>query len=200
MRSRALAAGLCMTLLFATTAARGDEPPPAAMDFNLLPGPTAPDAGEAARLARIDRDVRRRRVLLTAHQIAGFSTLVLLAATLVLGQLNYLDKYGGGGDTGVFYGVHAGLAGTATFAFAITGTLALLAPNPYPKPLRFDAALVHKLAMALAAVGMLTEVVLGPITASREGHLDQRGWAAAHLVTGYATFAFMGVGTLAFVF
>jgi hypothetical protein len=119
----------------------------------------------------------------------------------VIGQLNYQDKYGThGADTGRFYNAHLGLAGSTTALFATTGILALAAPNPYRKPVRFDAALVHKLSMALATAGMVAEAVLGPITASREGKLDQREWALAHLVTGYATFGFMATGVMAFVF
>jgi hypothetical protein len=38
------------------------------------------------------------------------------------------------------------------------------------------------------------------VTASREGKLDQRDLALAHLVVGYGAFAFMGAGVLAYVF
>jgi len=154
----------------------------------------------ASQQEELTRKVQSRRRILQAHQALGFVTLAGLAATLVIGQLNYQDKYGGGGDTGRFYPAHLGLAASTTALFATTGILALAAPNPYPKPVRFDAALVHKLSMALATAGMVAQSVLGPITASREGKLDQRDWALAHLVTGYATFGFMATGVLAFVF
>jgi hypothetical protein len=174
--------------------------PAASLDFNLLPEAPKMTPADLARLERLDRDVRRRRKLLTAHQAAGFATLALLALTLVLGQLNFQDKYGGGGDTGLYQPYHLGLGITTTVAFTTTGILALAAPNPYPKPTRLDAALVHKLAMALATGGIVAQLILGPVTASREGRLDQRDWALAHLVTGYTTFAFTAAGTLAFVF
>jgi len=171
--------------------------------FELLrqPGPLAAPALTASQDEKLTRKVQSRRRILQAHQALGFVTLVGLAATLVIGQLNYQDKYGSNGaDTGRFYNAHLGLAASTTALFATTGILALAAPNPYRKPVRFDAALVHKLSMALATAGMVAEGVLGPITASREGKLDQRAFALAHLVTGYATFGFMATGVLAFVF
>jgi hypothetical protein len=138
--------------------------------------------------------------MLKTHQALGFVTLGLLAATMVLGHLDYYDKYGGGGDTGRYLMAHGGLAGLATVTFATTGILGVAAPNPYPKPIRFDAALVHKLSMALATTAMLTQIILGPITATREGQLDQRDYARAHLGIGWASFGFMAAGTLAYVF
>jgi hypothetical protein len=183
------------------------QPAPSAAgdDFNFellsqrgqLPAPSL----IASQDEKLTQKVQSRRRILQAHQALGFVTLVGLAATLVIGQLNYQDKYGSNGaDTGRFYNAHLGLAGSTTAVFATTGILALAAPNPYRKPVKLDAALVHKLSMALATAGMVAEGVLGPITASREGKLDQRDWALAHLVTGYATFGFMATGVLAFVF
>jgi hypothetical protein len=174
-------------------------------DFNFdlpsEPGRLPAPALTASQDEKLTRKVQSRRRILQAHQALGFVTLGVLAATLVIGQLNYLDKYGdGGADTGRFYNAHLGLAASTGVLFATTGILALAAPDPYSKPLKFDAAFVHKLSMALATAGMVAEGVLGPITASREGKLDQRDWALAHLVTGYATFGFMATGVLAFVF
>ena len=54
--------------------------------------------------------------------------------------------------------------------------------------------------MILATAGMVTQMVLGPITASYEGKQEQRNLALGHLITGYATYGFMTAGVLAFVF
>ncbi len=175
------------------------------LNFNLLdenkPKLTAfEEAAKARRDAEIARKVTLRRKLLVVHQGFGFATLGLLALTLVFGTLNYVDKYGGGDDNGEWYWWHTSFAGIATTAFATTGILALVAPNPYPKPRRFDTAMLHKIMMGIATAGFVAESILGPIVAWREGKLDQRDWALAHLVIGYGTFASMGVGTLAFVF
>ncbi len=74
------------------------------------------------------------------------------------------------------------------------------APNPYPKPLRADRALLHKISMAIATAGMVTQLVLGPISAPRPGTTEQRHLSIAHLGVGYLSFAAMAVGTLSFVF
>ena len=61
----------------------------------------------------------------------------------------------------------------------------------------FDTALVHKISMALAAAGMLSQMIIGPISANfLHGTLDQRSAANAHLALGWATFAFMATGVI----
>jgi hypothetical protein len=193
-------------LLTAASARAGDVPTPANgeskksdLDFDLLGAAPAP-RDHAERDAAFEKRVRRRRTMLQWHTALGFVTLAGLLATNILGTLEYVDKYGGGNDTGRYYSAHEWLSVATTGLFATTGALALFAPNPYPKPLRFDAALVHKLSMALATACFAAEIVLGPVAAAREGHLDQRQYALAHVVLGWGAFAFMGAGTLAFVF
>ena len=147
----------------------------------------------------IARISRRRRLILQLHQGFGFATLALLAATVVIGQLNYVDKYGGD-YTNRYQNVHLGLATASTALFAVDAGLALFAPNAYKKPIRADAALVHKIMMGVAAAGFITEIILGPLTAAKGGDLNQRDFALAHVVTGYVTFASMLGGYLAYVF
>ena len=178
-------------------------------DFNFdltPPTPTGAATSQVPKLAlapdpaAIERSVKLRRRMLTVHQGVGFATLGVMAATLVLGQLYWNDKYGGGDYTGDFNAPHLALSIGTTALYATTGLLALFAPNPYPKPVRFDTALVHKLSMILATVGMVAQVVLGPVAYYREGKLDQKPIALAHTITGYATFAFMAAGTVAYFF
>jgi hypothetical protein len=179
----------------------GDQKKPAAAapgapGANLSTGPGAPvrDPAEVARLAH------RRRIMLQLHQGFGFATLALLATTCIIGQLNYIDKYGGGDFTEKYQTPHLVLAMTTTATFATTGLLALTAPTPYKKPLKADAALLHKVMMGIATAGMAAQLTLGFLTASKGGELYQRDLALTHLVTGYVTFAAMATGYLAFVF
>lgn len=159
------------------------------------------EAREQDRIARLEKKVHLRRQLLKWHQALGFVTLVALAATDVIGQLNYQDKFASTGtDAGTFATAHEFLGIGTTVAFGVTGILALAAPNPYPKPIKLDAALVHKLSMALATACFVTQVILGPISAVSDGKLYQRDLALAHVVVGYGAFAFMGAGVLAYVF
>lgn len=187
-------------------------PPPASaqpgaddLNFNLFGNEQKKspldEAREQARLAALQRKIHLRRQLLIWHQALGFVTLAALATTDIIGQLDYDDKYTRSGtDKGTFATWHEGLGIGTAGLFGVTGILALAAPNPYPKPLRFDAALVHKLSMALATACFVTQVILGPITAVSDGKLYQRDLALAHLVVGYGAFAFMGAGVLAYVF
>src|SRR5260370_27974796 len=69
-------------------------------DFDLLPKEAAPDAAALARQQKLERKLAQRRTMLQFHQLAGFLTLASLTTTVVLGQLDYLDKYGGRGGTG----------------------------------------------------------------------------------------------------
>lgn len=183
------------------------KPPPSGgdMNFDLFTNDKAKQPGEEAaqkeRIAKLERKVHLRRALLKWHVALGFVTLAALAATDIIGTLNYYDKYNSNGtDTGQYSTYHEGLGiGTAAL-FGVTGILALAAPNPYPKPLKLDVALLHKLSMLMATACFAAQIIMGPIMAVSDGKLFQKDMAVAHLVIGYGAFAFMGVGTLAFVF
>jgi hypothetical protein len=187
-------------------AAESVAPPakPADLSFDLFeeksPPAVLPSRDQMKQLQALEHKVALRRRMLSAHQALGFTTLATLAATVIIGQLNYQDKYVNGGYTGRYEAAHLGLSAASTSLFFTTGALALFAPNPYPKPVRLDTALVHKIAMSLATGAMLTQVILGPLTVASAGKLDQPKLALGHLVTGWASFGLMAVGTLAYVF
>jgi hypothetical protein len=175
----------------------GDKKPPAPGVNLSLPPATAPKP-DSLLLAK---QVKKRRLMLQLHQGFGFATLALLAATCVLGQLEYDDKFTRSGtDTGRYLTAHESLAYASTATFATTGLLGLLAPTPYKKPLKLDAALLHKVMMGIATAGFLAELALGFATAAGGGELFQRDLAITHLATGYVTFGAMTAGYLAFVF
>ena len=184
------------------------KPADKSMDFDLFDDGTKKPAAPGLDLrltsphqnpelmARISR---RRRLVLQLHQGFGFATLVALAATVVIGQLNYVDKYGGD-FTNRYARPHEALATISTVLFATDAGLALFAPSAYKKPIRADAALVHKIMMGVAAAGFIAEIILGPLTAAKGGDLNQRNFALGHVVTGYVTFASMLGGYLSYVF
>ncbi|HUJ26855.1 MAG TPA: hypothetical protein VLW85_12605 [Myxococcales bacterium] len=174
------------------------EPP--VDDFDLLPKEAKPDPAEQARRLELDHKLALRRTMLNYHQLAGFVTLGSLTATAVLGQLDYLDKYGGHGDTGRWHLWHRWVAFTSAGIFAGTASLAVFAPVPIPKQTQLDRTTLHKVAMTVASAGMLTQIVLGIVTASAEGSLAQRNYALAHQIVGYTTVAASFVGFGFFVF
>jgi len=167
------------------------------LDFDLL-GPTQ----AADQPVVIDEGkVELRRKMLTYHPLLGIGLLVCETATVVVGQLNYNDRFGGGPSSGRYQQTHRVLAWSTAALFVGTGALALLAPNPLGKKHEgFDRVLLHKIAMLTAAAGMVTEIVLGIYTASREGYLNQTSLARTHLAIGYTTLAatYLGVGSIVF--
>jgi hypothetical protein len=182
-------------------AAQPQQPAPTQPgDIELLPPEQKPDAAALAHQAQIERSISRRRTMLQIHQVAGFATLASLTAAVALGQANYLDKYGGGGDTGRFQTPHAIAAYSAAAIFASTGLLAILAPDPLPKPGRWDTARLHEIAMAVATAGYATQIVLGILTGSKEGSVSQRDFALAHQIIGYTTLAATATGFLVLTF
>src|SRR5207247_7537028 len=102
----------------ATAAAAGD------LGFDLFNDDKQQTPADKARLEQqtraLDRRVHRRRSLLTWHQGFGFATLGLLAATLVIGQLNYQDKFAPDGEyTQRYNSAHLDLGMATSAAFAV---------------------------------------------------------------------------------
>ncbi|HSN92614.1 MAG TPA: hypothetical protein VLS93_15390 [Anaeromyxobacteraceae bacterium] len=201
MRSpRALSLALALSALSAPLPAlsqgSGKEKTPS-LDFELLPPPKATAATPDLLL---ERGVARRRTMLTLHQGFGIATWAAMAATVVVGQLDFDDRFRGGGDTGRYHGWHKGLAYGTAGLFATTATLALLAPEPYAKKTRLDTATLHKASMAVAAAGLAAQIALGVWARSLEGELRERDVAVAHQVIGYATLGAMTLGAVVLVF
>jgi len=175
------------------------EEPGMDMDFELLEPSTAAETPQLVD-PQLEKAIAQRRTMLTLHQGLGLATLTTLAATVVVGQLHFNDRYRGGGDTGRYNPWHTGLVIGTSSLFASTGLLGLLAPTPFKKELRLDTITLHKIFVSLATAGMLTQVVLGIVTGNQEGQLSQVDLATAHQVVGYATLGAVGAGALMIVF
>jgi hypothetical protein len=90
-----------------TTPKPAGPAPTAPEEVDLLPPEKAPDAATLAQQREINDKIRRRRTMLELHQLGGFATLASLTVAVTLGQLDYLDKYAGGGDSGRWITPHA---------------------------------------------------------------------------------------------
>jgi len=174
--------------------AKEASPRPPPEDFDLLPAEAAPDAAATARHQELQRQLELRRKMLHLHQLAGITMLASLGATVVFGELDYLDKYGGHGDTGQWHLWHRWTAIGASALFAGTASLAVFAPVPVEKPFRLDTATLHKICMSIASAGMVAQIVLGIWTANKEGSLAQRDFALAHQIVGFTTLGAAAAG------
>jgi hypothetical protein len=176
-------------------------PPPSSppetpsLDFDLLgaPAKTPVPSVDAGAL-------RLRRTMLSVHQAIGFGLVGLQLATTVVGQLNYSDRFAGGPSTAQYQLTHKALAYTTLAVFAVDGLLALLAPSPIKSPRKLDRVMVHRIAMLVAALGMVAQGVTGIRARELEGYQDQERLATVHLAIGYTTLAavLVGVGVLVF--
>lgn len=171
-------------------------PPDPSLDFDLLGKP-------AALVQKIDdAALKRRRTMLDLHQKVGLGLVALQAATTVVGQLNWSDKYGGTSPpvTGRYELSHTVLAYSTLGVFAVNGAIALLAPGSQVKKKEWDRTTLHKVSLAVAAAGMAAQGVVGIWADRREGYLDQKQLATTHLVIGYVTLVAVGVGVGAITF
>ncbi len=169
-------------------------PPSSELDFDLLGKATAPPPSKE------DARMSKRRSMLQLHQKIGLGILGLEVATVVVGQLNYNDKFGTA-NTGKYVLPHKVLAYTTFAVFTVGGSIALFAPKPKDKPDRgWDRVRVHKLGMLLATAGMIAQAATGIYTRNREGYLNQEQIAKTHLLLGYGTLAATGVAVGALVF
>ncbi|MFP2924602.1 hypothetical protein ACLESO_05175 [Pyxidicoccus sp. 3LG] len=168
------------------------------MDFDLL------EPLETAQAAQVDPElekrISRRRTMLKLHQGLGFALVGGLAATTVVGQLQFNDSFRGGGDDRNLLGLHRGLAIGTSAIFATVGMLGLLAPEPFEKEFKWDTVTFHKIFMTLATVGMLAQVILGIMATNRYGRLSERDMATAHQVVGFTTMGAVTAGVLTLFF
>jgi hypothetical protein len=178
---------------------------PAGLDFQFFEPDAGASAGadSAAKSADLSEQSRKRRHRLETHQFLGLTTWAFMAASCIIGQLNYNDLYGGGSGRGSYMLPHQLLVYSTTGLFTATGIYALLAPQPYNKPLKFDTGLVHRIAAIGATAGMVAQVVLGFITARTADAGNPSGlheMAKIHDVVGWTTFGFMTAAGAAWIF
>ena len=188
-----------------TAAAPVQSNKPAGLDFQFFEpdAAAAPGTDSAAKSANISELSKTRRHRLETHQFLGLTTWAFMAASCIIGQLNYNDLYGGGTGRGSYMMPHRLLVYSSAGLFTATGIYALLAPQPYKKPLKFDTGLVHRIAAIGATAGMVAEVVLGFITARTADSGNPSGikqMAKVHDVIGWTTFGFMTVAGTAWLF
>jgi len=180
----------------------------ATLDFDFFGGPAGaagpgqPHLTVDPAAADIEAKSQRRRWMLRVHQTLGITTWALLASTVIIGQLNYNQLWGGGGGSQKYQTPHRWLVISTSVAFATTAGFSLLAPKPYDKPLRFDTGLIHRIAVIGATLGMVSEGVLGWVTTheAQAGNPHSRTLARTHQIIGYSTLGLLTVAGVVWVF
>jgi hypothetical protein len=178
---------------------------PAGLDFEFFGPEDASTSGthSADKIANTSALAQKRRHRLGIHQFLGLTTWAFMGASCIIGQLNYHDLYGGGSGRGSYQMPHRLLVYSTAGLFTATGIYALLAPQPYKKPLKFDSGLIHRIAAIGATAGMVAEVVLGFITARTADAGNPSGikqMATIHDAVGWTTFGFMTAAGTAWIF
>lgn len=172
------------------------------MDFDLF-GDTEQTRREAVDPSVGERALTRRSMLQT-HQILGLSTLALMATSTVLGQVNHSDLHGaGGGRSGDYRLAHQIVTYSTAGLFLGSAVFALFAPVSYEREGGFDASTAHRVAVIGASAGLLTQVVLGFVSARSADAGNPKNletYATAHQVVGYTTLGLMTVAATVWVF
>jgi hypothetical protein len=179
------------------------------MDFDFFGGESGAggrsgtDVSHAPSAEEVEAKGRTRRWMLKTHQVLGITTWALMVGTVVVGQLNYNQLYGGGGGSTKWQTPHRYLVLSTSVAFASTGAFAIFAPSPYDRPLHFDTGLIHRIAVIGATLGMVAEGVLGWVTthqADAGNPNNLRSMARLHQIVGYSTLGFLTVAGAVWVF
>jgi hypothetical protein len=171
---------------------------PQDFDFDFLGSAPAKNSPPPIDLETL----KTRRLMLQIHQAAGLTLVAMMLTTVILGQLNYVDRFMTGDSTGRYELAHA-VAAYTTFGFFVgTGALALFAPKPLVTQSSdgVDRVTLHRIGLFGAAAGMIAQIVLGIVTRQQEGFIAQGNLAVAHLAVGYATLGLMAFGVGALVF
>ena len=177
-------------------------PAPGKMDFDLFKDDPAPAAAPAMD-PKLGLEIERRRSMLETHQILGLTTLGVMAATCVLGQLDYNDMYGSGhaGSGNYLWPKRVGAYAT-TGLFISTAVFSVFAPVPFEKHSEgLDRITIHKIAVIGASLGMAAQMGLGIVAArSADAGHQRESMAQAHMIVGWSTLALMTTAAATWVF
>jgi hypothetical protein len=173
-------------------------------NFDFFSDATASVAKSSPADERLVESAAKRRRMLKTHQALGLTTLGLMAATTIVGQLNYSDLYSPHhAGTGNYIWPHRLLAYSTALSFGAAGGFALLSPESTDEHPGFDTTDMHKIFVGGATLGMLTQIGLGFVTAryAESGNpKDLSRMARYHQISGYATTGLLSAAAITWVF
>ena len=142
-------------------------------------------------LSERKNELKIRRTMLTAHQIAGFTTLALMWTTAYFGQ-RVIDGNRRLGDT------HQAFVTATILSYALTGLLAVLSPPPLIRRDEVGTVTIHKTLAWIHLTGMILTPIIGGMI--RHRHSFNMKAARFHQVAGYLTTATFTAAVLVIVF
>ena len=144
-------------------------------------------------LSREERknELELRRIMLTAHQIGGFTTLGLMVTSAYFGQ-RVIDGRRDLGD------VHQGFVEATIAAYSLTALLAVLSPPPFIRRDEASTTTLHKTLAWIHVAGMIITPILGSMIGGRRHfNVDK---AHYHQVAGYLTTAVFATSLIVITF
>ena len=136
-----------------------------------------------------------RRVMLTAHQIGGFTTLGLMLATCYYGQ-KIID--GGVDGRRNYESTKNALVAATMGTYSLTALLSVLSPPPLIRRDESSTITLHKTLAWVHVAGMIITPILGSlINTNRVFHMDK---AHFHQVAGYLTTAAFATAMIVITF
>lgn len=185
---------------------------------SLMQAPTAPNAerrtkGMAKPLGRsacssatpCKMDEKSEELVKTLHQIFGIGSLVLLTATVILGQINAIDFMEGRLSPQAMLWAHRGLAIATAVAYGGARVLAWIIPSQKEEGgsgKGFDSAKAHNILSWLHGIGMIALVVGGIlnrviIPSSTDAKIAM---TVSHLGIGYFTWVTLSAAAVVITF
>ena len=138
-------------------------------------------------------ELKIRRSMLTAHQVAGFTTLALMWTSAYFGQ-KVIDGNRRLGDT------HQAFVSATILSYTLTGLLGILSPPPMIRRDQESTVTLHKTLAWIHLLGMIITPLLAPhFHHHGGGGLDMKQ-AHFHQIAGYITTAVFTSAVLVIVF
>lgn len=133
-----------------------------------------------------------RRVMLSIHQIGGFTTLGLMLATCYYGQ-----KIIDGGSTN-YSRTKIFFVNATIISYSLTAALSILSPPPLIRRDESSTTTTHKLLAWFHVAGMIVTPILGTLIA--RNHTFNMDAAHVHQISGYITTALFATSMIVITF
>lgn len=149
-------------------------------------------------------ELKVRRAMLTAHQLAGYVTLGLLIPTIIQGQKdlkNWSDASSGLAPfSRSINRSHKSLGEWTFISYMTTASFAILAPPPLIRRDDWDTIKWHKTLAWIHFTGMIALPILGSLAYHAQTAEQAKTLRTIHQITGYTTAAAFSFSMLILTF